>query len=125
MNEDVDHIDDGDTNSEEWGSVLRRISRGNIVDSACFVCKKDKLHYSKYSSIKHKNLIKCELFSGEIILKRVIIDNLESDDPSLVATVKRLETMIPDKDANSGDLRFSMSYHIQLTQIGGFRLSRF
>ena len=44
--EDVDHIDDDRTNSEESTSVLRQTSRGNIVYSACFVCEKDKLHYS-------------------------------------------------------------------------------
>ena len=43
---------------------------------------------------------------------------LESDDSFLVATAKGLEIMISDKDANSADLRFSMSYHIQLTQGG-------
>ena len=43
---DIDHIDDDRTNSEESVPVLRRNSRGNIAYSACFVCEKDKLHYS-------------------------------------------------------------------------------
>ena len=75
--------------------------------------------------MKHKNLIKLELSSDEISLKRAMMGNLESDDPSLVATAKMLEIMISDRDANSADLRFSMSYHIQLTQGGWLRLCRF
>ena len=54
----IDHIDDEKTNSEESASVSRRSSRENIPYSACFVCEKDKLHYSKYGSTKHENLIR-------------------------------------------------------------------
>ena len=40
-----EYIDDDRNNSEESASFVRR-SRGNIAYSACFVCEKDKLHYS-------------------------------------------------------------------------------
>ena len=63
------------------------------------VCEKDKLQYSKYVPTNLVNLITWELSSGEVILKRAIMDNLELDDPSLVAAVKRLNIMISDKDA--------------------------
>ena len=99
--EDLDHIDDNRTNSEELVSVLRRSSRGNKVYSLCFVCEKDKLHHSKYGLAKHENLIRCELSSGEVSLKRVMMGNLESDESSLVAAAKRLKVMISDKDAHS------------------------
>ena len=95
----MDHIDDDRTKSEELASVLRQSSRGNIVYSACFVCEKDKLHYCKCGSTKHENLTRCELSSGEVSLKRAMMNNLESDDPSLVAAAKKLKIMISDKDA--------------------------
>ena len=42
----IDDDDDDRNNSEESASFVRRSSRGNIAYSACFVCEKDKLHYS-------------------------------------------------------------------------------
>ena len=75
---DFDHIDDGRTNSEESASVLRRSSRENIANSVCFVCEIDNLHYSKCSSTKHQNLIRYELSSCEVSLKRSMMDNLAS-----------------------------------------------
>ena len=65
------------TNSEESESVLRQSSRENTAYSACFVCEKGKLHYSKYGSSKHENLVRCELSSGEASLKRAMMNNLE------------------------------------------------
>ena len=70
-----DHIDDDRTNSGESASVLRRNSRGNIVNSASFACEKDKLHYSKYGSTKHENMIRWERSSVEVNLKRAMMDN--------------------------------------------------
>ena len=103
--EDVDHINGDRANSEESASVLRQSSRENIVYSVCFLCEKDKLHCSKYGSTKHKNLIRCELSSNEVSLKRMMMDNLKSDDPSLVATAKRLQ-ITSDKDAHSADVLY-------------------
>ena len=103
---DVDHIDDDGTNSEESTPVLWRNNRGNIVYSACLVCEKDKLRYSKYSSTKHENLIKYEVSSGEVNLKKEIMDNLESDESSLVATAKRLKIMVSDKFGHSADVLY-------------------
>ena len=75
--------------SKESASVSRWSKRRNIVYFAWFVNEKDKLHYSKYGSTKHKNVTLCALSSGEV--------NLEFDDPSLVAVAKRLEIMTSDK----------------------------
>ena len=110
--EDIDHIDDNRTNSKESASVLRRSSRGNIAYSACFICEKDKLHYSKYGSRKDENLIRCKLSSGEGSLKRAMMDNLQWDDPSLVVTAKRLKIMISDKDAHSADVLYHQRCYI-------------
>ena len=33
--------------------------------------------------------MRCDLFSGEAILRRAMMENLESDDSSLVAEAKR------------------------------------
>ena len=50
--------------------------------------------------------MRAELFSSETSLKRVMVDNLESDDSSLVAAAKRLKIMISDKDAHSADVLY-------------------
>ena len=88
---DIDHIDDDRTNSEKSLSALTWSSGANIVYQVCFIFEKDELHYSQYGSLKHENLIRCELSSGEVSLKRAMIDNLESDEPSLVVATKRLK----------------------------------
>ena len=75
--EDIDHIDDDRANSEESVSVLRWSSGANIDHSVYLVFEKDKLNYSQYISLKHENLILCELSSSEVSLKRAMRDNLE------------------------------------------------
>ena len=102
--EDIDHIDDDRANSEESVSVLRWSSGANIDHSVYLVFEKDKLNYSQYISLKHENLILCELSSSEVSLKRAMMDNLELDDSSLVAGAKKLKIMISDKNAHSTDV---------------------
>ena len=97
-------------------SVLRRSSRRNIAYSACFVCEKDKLHYSKYGSAKQENLIRCELSSGEVSLKMAMMYNLESDDSSLVPAAKRLKIMISDKDALFADVLYHQHCYNKFTR---------
>ena len=70
------------------------------------VFEKDKLHYSQYGSLKHENLIRCELSTDEVSLKRAMMDNLELDDPSLFPATKRLKIMMSDKDARSTDVLY-------------------
>ena len=115
---DVDHIDDDRTNSEESTSVLRRINKENIACSAGFVCEKDKVHYYKYGSTEHENLMRCEPSSGGVSLKRAMMDNLESDNSSLVAAVKRLkiDKMISDKDAYSADVFYHQRCYSKFTR---------
>ena len=60
---EMHYIDDDWRNSKKLVSHLRQSGRGKIIYSTCFLCKKDKLHYSKYGSTKHENLIRCELSS--------------------------------------------------------------
>ena len=99
----MDHVDDGRTNSEE---SMSNLSNGaNIVYPVCFFSEKDELHYPECGSLKHENLTRCELSSGEVSLKKAMMNNLESDDPSLVA-VERLKIMISDKDAHSTDVLY-------------------
>ena len=67
---------------------------------------KDELHYSQYGSLKHKNLIRCELFSDEVHLKMAVMDILESDNPSLVTAAKSLKTMISYKATHSAQVLY-------------------
>ena len=44
------------------------------MNSACFVCEKDKLRYFKHGSTKHENVIRWERSSVEVNLK-AMMDN--------------------------------------------------
>ena len=44
---------------------INEIDEQNIAYSAYFVCEKDELHFCKYSSTKHEDLIRCELSRDE------------------------------------------------------------
>ena len=63
----IDHIDD-DRANYRLSSPLRLWKKWITLFSIPF--------------IKYENLNRCELSSGEVSLKRVVIDNLELDDPS-------------------------------------------
>ena len=56
-----------------------------------------------------------ELSSGVASLKRVMMDNLESDDSSLVAAAKRLK-IISDKDAHSTDILYHKRCYSKFTR---------
>ena len=97
-------------------SVLTWSSGANIVYPVCFIFEKDELHYSQYGSLKHENLIRCELSSGEVSLERAMIDNLVSDDPSLVVATKRLKIMISYKDQHSTDVLYHQRCYNKFTR---------
>ena len=75
-----------------------------------------KINYSKYGSTKPENLIRCEVSSSEASLKRAMMDNLESDDPSLVPAAKMLKTMISDKYAHSADVLYHQRCYNKFTR---------
>ena len=99
---------DDRTNSDESNSILRQGSRGNIIYSACFVCEKDKLHYSKYCSTRRRR--------GSTSLKRAMMDNLKSDHSSLVVTVTSLKIIISVKDAHSADVVYHQRCYNKFTR---------
>ena len=101
-----DKIKHLDTQSEQNSEYIDHIDddRANYLLSSPLRLWKRWITLFSIPFIKHKNLNRCELSSGEVSLKRVVIDNLELDDPSLVATAKKLKIMILDKDSHSTDV---------------------
>ena len=114
--EDIEDSEDSENQLWKIGAGFKVKEWSKIDYPVCFVFEKGKLHYSQYVSLKQENLIRCELSSGEVSLKRAMVDNLELDDSSLAEAAKSLKIVISDTDAHSTDVLYHQRCYNKFTR---------